>query len=250
MLPGDDVLATFIERLKGVNDPAELRTIYGAAVETLGFRYFAYHLVKVADLGDRLPYAITSYPEEWISHYVSSGYLLEDPVLSEAPKRHVPFAWSEISLPDMLSHKQRTLFDEARDLRINDGFTIPIHGRNGEFATMSMVADGSERERGETMMRHRHLLHLMALTYHNHCSGILIERSMSSPRSKSLLSPREREVLSWTAKGKTAWDISGILSISEKSVEFHLDNCRKKLNVFNRTHAVVKAIMLGLISID
>jgi DNA-binding CsgD family transcriptional regulator len=247
---GGDALGFFIEKLNGINDPAELRSIFAEAVGGLGFRYFAYHLVKIAEVGNRLPYAITTYPEHWISHYISEGYLQEDPVLGEAPNRHVPFAWSEITPPEHLSRKQRQLFDEARDIGVRDGFTIPIHGRNGEFATMSLVPDGSEAQAGEVMTRNRHLLHLMSLYYHSHTCGILIERSMSSPRSKGLLSPREREVLFWTAKGKTNSDIAIILSLSDKGVEFHLDNAKKKLNVFNKTHAVVKAIMLGQITIE
>jgi len=246
----DDALGSFIEKLNGVSDPAELRSIFGTAVGEMGFRYFAYHLVKVAEIGDRLPYAITTYPEAWISHYIGEGYLQEDPVLGEGPKRRTPFAWSEINMPEQISRKQKRLFDEARDIEIRDGFTIPIHGRNGEFATMSLVPDGNETEAREVMTRNRHLLHLMSLYYHSHTCSILIERSMRSPRSKGLLSPREREVLFWTAKGKTNSEIAIILGLSDKAIEFHLDNAKKKLNVFNKTHAVVKAIMLGQIAIE
>jgi DNA-binding CsgD family transcriptional regulator len=142
------------------------------------------------------------------------------------------------------------LFDEARDINIANGLTVPIHGRNGEFAAMSLVPDGSAKEAAETMTRNRHLLHLMALYYHNHSISILVERSMATARAKGVLSPREREVLQWTAHGKTTWDISAILQISQKSVEFHLDNAKRKLGVYNRTHAVVKAIMLGFISFE
>ncbi|MBY0430605.1 MAG: LuxR C-terminal-related transcriptional regulator, partial [Rhodospirillales bacterium] len=38
-----------------------------------------------------------------------------------------------------------------------------------------------------------------------------------------------------------------VLGASEKSITFHIENAKRKLGVFNRTHAVVKAIMLGMV---
>jgi DNA-binding CsgD family transcriptional regulator len=61
------------------------------------------------------------------------------------------------------------------------------------------------------------------------------------------LSDREKACLSWTAAGKSSWEISRILSISENTVVFHIKNAMRKLGVTNRTLAAVKAIELGLI---
>ncbi len=62
------------------------------------------------------------------------------------------------------------------------------------------------------------------------------------------LSQREKEVLKWLKKGKTSWDISVILCISQSTVNFHIKNIMQKLDAVSRTHAVVKAIEMGLIS--
>ena len=70
----------------------------------------------------------------------------------------------------------------------------------------------------------------------------------SCPSGSPHLTPRERECLLWTAHGKTAWEIGQILGISDGTVVFHLKNATRKFNVFTKYHAVVKAIMLGLIS--
>jgi DNA-binding CsgD family transcriptional regulator len=79
---------------------------------------------------------------------------------------------------------------------------------------------------------------------------MVIEEALtnSSKRRRSLLSPRESEALTWVARGKSTWEIARILDLSEKSVEFYLDSCKHKLQATNRTQAVVKAIVLGLIS--
>ncbi len=66
--------------------------------------------------------------------------------------------------------------------------------------------------------------------------------------STEQLSPREKEVITWLKKGKSSWDISIILCISERTVNFHIKNIMQKLNAVSRTHAVAKAIEVGLIT--
>jgi DNA-binding CsgD family transcriptional regulator len=58
------------------------------------------------------------------------------------------------------------------------------------------------------------------------------------------LSSREREVLEWLKMGKTSWDISQILCISERTVNYHVSNIIKKLGVVNRMQAVSVAANL------
>jgi DNA-binding CsgD family transcriptional regulator len=67
--------------------------------------------------------------------------------------------------------------------------------------------------------------------------------------SSEALTQKETECLSWCKEGKTNWEIGEILSISEKTVEFHLSNTIRKLGVSNRITAVVKALQLGLIKL-
>ncbi|OUS11686.1 hypothetical protein A9Q89_08115 [Gammaproteobacteria bacterium 53_120_T64] len=62
------------------------------------------------------------------------------------------------------------------------------------------------------------------------------------------LTKRQQEVLFWIKEGKTAWDISQLLVVSERTVNFHLDNIFKKLEAVNRPHAVARAISYGLLA--
>jgi DNA-binding response OmpR family regulator len=55
------------------------------------------------------------------------------------------------------------------------------------------------------------------------------------------LREREVETLTWAARGKTFEEIGTILSLSKRTVEFHLDNARRKLGVATRTQALIKA---------
>ena len=61
------------------------------------------------------------------------------------------------------------------------------------------------------------------------------------------LSDREIEALMWAARGKTSGEISLIMAITERTVNFHLNNARDKLGVATRIQAAVKATIAGLI---
>ena len=52
----------------------------------------------------------------------------------------------------------------------------------------------------------------------------------------------------WTADGKTSSEISELLMISENTVNFHVKNVILKLQVANKTAAVVKAAVLGMLN--
>src|ERR1043166_8798979 len=69
----------------------------------------------------------------------------------------------------------------------------------------------------------------------------------AGPRRELTL--REREVLQWIAAGKSSWDVSVILGISERTVNWLISRAGRKLNAVNRTHAVVNAIRAGQIYI-
>lgn len=64
------------------------------------------------------------------------------------------------------------------------------------------------------------------------------------------LSVREKEVLSWSKRGKSSWEISAILNISERTVNFHVNNIMQKLDAVSRTQAVAVAIERGLINTE
>ena len=61
------------------------------------------------------------------------------------------------------------------------------------------------------------------------------------------LSVREKEVLRWCGDGKTAWEISQILNLSQSTINFHMRSAMFKLDAPNKTNAVVKAICLDLL---
>lgn len=79
---------------------------------------------------------------------------------------------------------------------------------------------------------------------------VLTEKLMSfSPYAagRPPLTTRERDALALVAEGKTDWEISVILGISEATARFHVDNARKKLGAVTRAQAVARLIAARLV---
>jgi len=60
------------------------------------------------------------------------------------------------------------------------------------------------------------------------------------------LTRRERDVLRLVAEGRSNKQIGGMLGISPRTVNFHLDNLYSKLRINTRAEAAVYAVRLGL----
>ncbi len=63
------------------------------------------------------------------------------------------------------------------------------------------------------------------------------------------LSPRELDVISLMTQGKSNREIGKALSISEGTVKFHVNNILSKLQVSDRTQAVITALKRGFTSL-
>jgi DNA-binding CsgD family transcriptional regulator len=61
------------------------------------------------------------------------------------------------------------------------------------------------------------------------------------------LSERELECLEWVSFGKTSWETAMILGVSERTINFHLLNASRKLNVYGRQAAVALALRHNLL---
>lgn len=245
-------MGAFSERLSQLQTSDEIKDLILETIEPMGFGNFAYHIIQTPDVDNvrtKQAYGISSYPDQWTRHYIANGYVNDDPVIAKVYESKAPFIWADSISGEELSRKQRKLLEDAMSIGVANGLTIPLQSRAGETASLSLIPGRMSAEdlhAPETI----NAVHLMAEYVHGRAARIVIEEALtnSSKRRKTLLSPREAEALTWVARGKSTWEISRILEISEKSVEFYLESCKHKLQATNRTQAVVKAIVLGIIT--
>ena len=66
---------------------------------------------------------------------------------------------------------------------------------------------------------------------------------------KNIITKREKEIFQLLIDNKSTKEISSILKISEKTVRNHISNVMQKLDVINRSNAIIELIKLNEISI-
>jgi DNA-binding CsgD family transcriptional regulator len=228
------VYQRFVDILSGQPNQRELEMALAGAASALGLPMFAYLLLPEQRSA---PSLISNYPSAWTEHYLTHRYDRLDPVIGTAARTGEPFEWG----PDLrVGHRSPgcvKFFAEAAEFGIRFGFTVPVRDRQRRLAAVTFATD----ERG-TVFRHniqayRSGLHLMALFFHRQaCSALDPDRRIDGIK----LSPRQFECLEWAARGKSAWDTSRIIGTSRRTVLFHLEGAKAKLDVKSMQHAIAK----------
>ena len=79
--------------------------------------------------------------------------------------------------------------------------------------------------------------------------ALLDEAETSRTQQESILSDREMEVLQLLAEGQSTPEIASNMFISQKTVKNHLASIYTKIDARDRTHAVIRAVKMGIIKI-
>jgi len=79
--------------------------------------------------------------------------------------------------------------------------------------------------------------------------ALLDETVDMRPHQVPILSEREMEVLQLLADGQSTPEIAGSMFISQKTVKNHLASIYEKIDARDRTHAVIRAVKMGIIKI-
>jgi DNA-binding CsgD family transcriptional regulator len=210
---------------------------YGYCVENL-----VYHAVNVRGLTKNGAFLRLTYSDEWINRYYEQDYFKIDPVVEEGTRAFMPFNWSDL---DWTTKRRREFLEDANGHGVGtNGLTVPIRGPDGQHAIFSLATSKSTGSWNRQMREHLSQLHSIAHSVHE--ATIRVE-GVKTPEVSISLSHRERDVLQLAGAGKTTDEIAHILGISERTVRVYLDTSRHKLNAANRTHAVARALGLGLI---
>lgn len=241
MQPLRQLYHEIVEDLEGVVGKTSVDpTILRKMADKYGLSNVAYLAVNVPTLTDRRPYGVHTYGTDWEERYVAQNYVQIDPVVRQGLMGLLPLDWQAVR---DTNDKVRRFFGEAREHRVGQqGLSFPIRGVHGETALFSINANVSDVQWRE--MKRRSVSDFQILAYHFHT--LVLERE-GVLYAEVKLTPRETECLKWASGGKTAWETSRILGISEKTVDFFVEQARVKLQAINKVQAVAKAIRLSLI---
>ncbi len=236
-------LLEFREHLQNAKTTSEVQIAMEEGFADMGFVQSCYLMFR-PPAGHPVPKVLTNFPRGWRDRYIDMDYGKVDAMMPLAGRSLFPIRWDEVFDGQEVTPKQRRIYAEASEFGLKCGITVPIHGPAGGMALISMCGDLSPREFNQIWGSLKDDLTLMATDTHKAVLDCVSQEASLEPIS---LTEREKECLLWTSQGKTAWEVSNILGITERTVLFHLNNAMAKLRVFSKHHAVVKAIMMGLI---
>jgi LuxR family transcriptional regulator, activator of conjugal transfer of Ti plasmids len=213
--------------------------------ERLGFESYAYEILYAPNKSIN-PIFATSYPKDWIEHYIENRYCRDDLISRFSMQQVTPFLWDDLFNKQPLTERQTKMLQESIVAGIKIGASVPIHGP-GPIKGYLVVANSTDIMGFNNLFEDkRHELQIIASYAHE---KIVEHLQNGSNLLGTKLTPREIEILTWTAIGKTSWEISEILNIAHSTVRKHIDNICHKLGVGNKTHAVAVGLINGFIGL-
>jgi LuxR family quorum sensing-dependent transcriptional regulator len=178
-----------------------------------------------------------TWPPDWYAIWRRRHLILHDPIALCSWRVTCPFTWREAYQGG--TSLGRSILDESRNFGFCDGVAIPVRTFSGWPGCVSLGAERidlapAEQARLEVVAAH---------------AFVRMEEVFRPARApfRAALTPRETELLHFAAAGKTSWEISEILSISEYTVRDHFKTIIRKLNCANRAHAVAVALERNII---
>lgn len=210
------------------------------ASHALGFEYCAYGLRLPTPISNPRTVMLNNYPVQWQERYASQGYLVIDPTVAHGRQSQTPLVWDR-----SLFNETPLLWDESQSYGLRFGWaqsSLDAVGVGGMLSLARSREPLTQVELESQEVKMRWLVNIAHLALSRQYVTDLVRESQLD------LTSREVEVLKWTADGKSSGEIADLLAISENTVNFHIKNSVMKLGTANRTAAVVRAAMLGLLN--
>ena len=206
-------------------------------IDNVGFSSFA--ILRLAQ--ERTQAAdtclISTHPEAWAELYRARADATHDPIAREALTSRSVFLWSDIAARSTLTRQEKDVLKRKAAFGMQDGLAVPIHG-DGNTVGLVDIAGPPDK----LCTRNRSAVALAAIVTYQKLISL---PTTAAATAETPLSPREIEVLQWIKLGKSDWQIGQILAISDKTVNYHIENVKRKFGVATRVQAVVSAIQQG-----
>lgn len=208
----------------------------------LGFRNYLISLGPATPREiDPLAGIMTTFPKCWLDQYRSEGLIDIDPILRHCRRELVPFFWDRERR--RARGRSRHFWQQREQYGLRSGLSIPLRYEL-LWGTLSVALDDTDITEHDAFSNPAVYQLFMLIPY---LLAGMSHRLTGPSQPCQDLTPKEVECLHWASVGKTTWEISQILTCSERTVDFHLLNARRKLGSVSRQQAVGIAAARGLV---
>ena len=205
----------------------------------LGFdRFLISQLINPYSAAGRNLMQHTDWPEDIIEDRFKKGNVYKDPIVRYGIRSRHPFSWMQAYAFE--ARYGTTMEQTARDYSMNDGFMFPMRRPGSIDGGISLAAEKIDISRDE-------IAEMQLACAHCYFRLDDLHNGPNDRLEKVKLSQQEIDVLQFAAAGKTFWEMSKIMNVSEAAAKDATRRARRKLNAVNTTHAVSTAIAKDLI---
>jgi LuxR family transcriptional activator of bioluminescence operon len=233
-------LCHFAACLEQVTDLQQAEIILNSYLSSFNFRYYAFtYYSGHIKSGQKLRYHYVSTAlRPWHMHYLEQTYADVDRTLEESHLSTFPLLWDVgAQLAQAKNKREQRIRQESIEFGIDKGLSMPIHGPNHDFVTLTL-----HQCRGEACLsnyQEQQFIWLSAAYIFYHCVRKIIDAQKVSVTPYQL-TKREEQCLALTAKSWRVEQIAKELKISARTVNFHIQNANKKLGANNKYQATYK----------
>ena len=231
-----------VENIERHTTPGQVIATLARALGQFGFTSFL--IGDRPDAGIAKPtYLINGWPQDWSEHYEKNQYYPDDPIAAWAEQTYRPYEWSEVRFDIERYPRAMEVLHAGRAFKRNAGFVVPTYRPDRPTGVVTMCGEKPDFE-----VSAKRAIHFISMYAYGKAVCLATDEAPVEHTTVKL-TVGEKEVLNWTAAGKSAWEISEILDISQDTVNWRLKNAYGKLNAVNKVQAVVNAIRMKQISI-
>lgn len=218
-------------------------------VNSLILRYFADQGIRAVAFTLYLDHVHTGNPvqydwvspalQRWHTYYLEQHYADVDATLQTHFRGGMPLYWDIQQQHSSAKHaREKRMREESQSFGIDKGLSIPVHGLEGDFASITLHQ--MQGESGLANYREKQYEWLVVAIAWYHALKRVRFTAQACTDARRQLTEREQQCLALTADQHSVSDIAALLNISAATVNFHLQNANKKLGVKNKHQAVLK----------
>jgi LuxR family quorum-sensing system transcriptional regulator CciR len=231
---------TFVREANRITEIEELEPILANIMQSLGFDLYALvHHVPGSVVPENVV-RLSNYPEAWRDVMRARNYFADNPVIMACQKRSVGFIWSQLPSLINLTARQKESLAEWNRMGFGEGFTVPMHVP-GEIMGSCSMSVGRGTSLPEASLPAAQYVACFTFEAARRIARDGLEKVSPSSNVRSL-TQRQLDCVVLVGRGKSDWDISRLLGISDQTVHQHVEEAKRRYGVASRTQLVVRAL--------
>jgi LuxR family quorum-sensing system transcriptional regulator CciR len=232
-----------VARITAGTTPDDLALVLAEISVEMGFQYYALsHHVDVALVQGRA-IRVHNYPDRWADYYDANALGVSDPVHRASHVTSVGFRWSQIPAMIPLTQRDCRILTLGSEHGIGDGFTIPANVPGEARGSCSFASEADHPLRENSLP----LAQLVGAFAFEAARRLWSVRPFD-PHPAPTLTDRQRDCALWAARGKSDWETSQILGVSEETVARHIRDGCERYGVNKRTLLAIRTLFDGTLT--